>query len=106
MGRGLEPTASGARVVWEPTQTTLAEIVEYAERESVLAVAVDAQLTLAVSDLTGFRSGDLALRGMLPVDCYNWVQSINSMMAVATDRHGRGPFYVVAPPGITADCRR
>lgn len=78
----LEATADGARVVWGPAQTSLAKIVDFATRESVVAVAIDAQLTMAVSDETGFRSGDLELRGLLPTDCCNWVQSINSMMAV------------------------
>lgn len=60
----------------------LKTIVAYCETHNVVAVAIDAQLTLALEEETGFRPSDLHLRELLPKDCRNWVASVNSLMAV------------------------
>jgi predicted nuclease with RNAse H fold len=60
----------------------LGDIVAYCDTHDVVAAAIDAQLTIALSEETGFRSSDLQLRSMLPAGCREWVASINSLMAV------------------------
>jgi predicted nuclease with RNAse H fold len=74
----------GTRVFLEqqPRRASLAEIVQLAEQRDVVAVAVDAQLSIAVSDENGFRSSDLELRSLLPEGFRTWVASFNSLMAV------------------------
>lgn len=74
----------GARleVVYGPRLATLESIVGYCEENDVVAAAIDAQLTIALSEDNGFRNSDLHLRNLLPPDCRNWVASINSLMAV------------------------
>ena len=65
-----------------PRMETLQNIQQLCELENVVAVAIDAQLSLAISDENGFRGSDEQLRSLLPADCRNWVASINSLMAV------------------------
>ncbi|TWU51417.1 DUF429 domain-containing protein [Rubripirellula reticaptiva] len=65
-----------------PHSTSLPEIVSFADSNDVSAVAIDAQLTVSLSDLTGFRSSDMELRALLPDANRNWVASVNSLMAV------------------------
>ena len=79
---GLSPTNNGLALVLPPKKESLANIIRYAEEQHVLAAAIDAQLTGAISDETGFRDCDFELRKMLPSDCVNWVASQNSLMAV------------------------
>jgi predicted nuclease with RNAse H fold len=70
------------KVVHGPRLATLEEVVSYCEQENVVAAAVDAQLTVALSEENGFRTSDLELRELLPKDCRGWVASFNSLMAV------------------------
>ena len=49
----------------QPRKASLAEIVQLAEQCDVVAVAIDAQLSIAVSDENGFRSCDTELRALL-----------------------------------------
>jgi predicted nuclease with RNAse H fold len=83
----LSSRDDGLVVVLGPHTTTLESIVEYCEENDVVAVAIDAQLTIALSEDNGFRNSDLELRGLLPEDCRNWVASINSLMAVPIRGH-------------------
>lgn len=79
---GLAPGATGPEVALPPIKMTMAEIVRLADERNVLAVALDAQLTHAISEENGFRSCDNELRAILPKDCVSWVASQNSLMAV------------------------
>jgi predicted nuclease with RNAse H fold len=74
----------GDRIVLEqpPRRVSLVEITQLAEQRDVVAVAIDAQLSIALSDENGFRSSDVELRALLPADFRNWVASFNSLMAV------------------------
>ncbi|MNS31229.1 hypothetical protein D3C72_632780 [compost metagenome] len=74
--------AEGPAIVIPPTKASLVDIVRLADERDVVAVAIDAQLTHAISEETGFRSGDLQLRQLLPPKCRDWVASQNSLMAV------------------------
>lgn len=78
----LSPKGGSLEVVAIPHLSTLEKIAAYCEEKSVVAVAIDAQLTMALSDEDGFRTSDRWLRALLPPDCQNWVASINSLMAV------------------------
>jgi len=78
----LSPNNRRLEVVAQPHRATLKEILTYCEENNVIAVAIDAQLTAALSDESGFRTSDHELRKLLPADCRNWVASINSLMAV------------------------
>ncbi len=78
----LSPRNGGVEVVAPPHRASLKEILIYCEKSNVVAVAIDAQLTAAMSDESGFRTSDHKLRQLLPPDCRNWVASINSLMAV------------------------
>ena len=78
----LKPNGDTLTVVESPRVASLEEIVQYAEQYQVAAVAIDAQLTWAISDKRGFRPSDLELRDILPKQCINWVASQNSLMAV------------------------
>ncbi len=77
-------TKDGDRVTLEqpPRRASLAEINQLAEQRDVVAVAIDAQLSIALSDENGFRSSDTELRALLPTDFRTWVASFNSLMAV------------------------
>jgi len=65
-----------------PSRETLEKIIKYIEEQPVVAAAIDAQLTWAPTEESGFRSSDEELRKMLPPECRNWVASQNSLMAV------------------------
>lgn len=77
-------TKDGDRVTLEqpPRRASLGEINQLAEQRDVVAVAIDAQLSIALSDENGFRSSDTELRALLPADFRTWVASFNSLMAV------------------------
>lgn len=79
---GVAPSDGGISVVCEPYSTSLQTIVDYCEQNDVVAVAIDAQLAIAISDENGFRSSDTCLQNMLPEDCEHWVMSFNALMAV------------------------
>jgi predicted nuclease with RNAse H fold len=66
----------------QPRRASLGEAVQLAEQRDVVAVAIDAQLSIALSDENGFRSSDTELRALLPAAFRNWVASFNSLMAV------------------------
>ncbi len=74
----------GNRVFLEqqPRRASLGEIVLLADQRDVVAVAIDPQLSIALSDENGFRSSDTELRALLPADFRTWVASFNSLMAV------------------------
>ena len=78
----ISPGDEDLKVVHEPHLTRLKTIVDYCDENNVVAAAIDAQLTIALSEDSGFRTSDLHLRELLPPDCRNWVASINSLMAV------------------------
>jgi len=65
-----------------PRRATLGEITQLAEQRDVVAVAIDAQLSLALSDENGFRSSDTELRALLPAEFRTWVASFNFLQAV------------------------
>lgn len=69
-------------LITQPHKAKLKDIVDYCEKNDVIAAAIDAQLTIAVSEDNGFRNSDKELRAQLPKDCRNWVASINSLSAV------------------------
>lgn len=79
---GLEPGPDGPVIVIPPTKASMVEIIRLADERHVVSVAIDAQLTHAISEETGFRAGDLQLREFLPTGCKDWVASQNSLMAV------------------------
>ena len=79
---GLSADNGSLEVVVSPRLATLSEVFDLCEQRNVVAVAIDAQLTIALSEDSGFRTSDLHLRSLLPADCRNWVASINSLMAV------------------------
>ncbi len=47
-----------------------------------MAAAIDAQLTIVLSEENGYRTSDMELRELLPPDCRTWVASFNSLTAV------------------------
>lgn len=81
----LEPKKSNGdtlTIVEHKQVYSLQEIIQYTEQHKITAVAIDAQLTWAISDKRGFRPSDSELRDILPNQCGNWVASQNSLMAV------------------------
>ena len=78
----LTPSAGKLTITQQPIQASLKQIIQYAEEYSVVATAIDAQLTWSTSDEKGFRASDYELRRLLPNDCRNWVASQNSLAAV------------------------
>ncbi len=78
----LSPGSDGLNVVHGPRLASLKLIFSYCENNDVIAAAIDAQLTIPLSEDSGFRTSDLHLRSLLPSDCRNWVAPINSLMAV------------------------
>lgn len=78
----LEPVNSRLRLAAPPCCASLRSIVGSCETGSVLAMAIDAQLTGSVERENGFRLADNQLRSLLPPDCQAWVASLNSLMAV------------------------
>lgn len=79
---GLSAGASGLRMALPPAKHSLSEVAGYAEKQHVVAVAIDAQLTAAISEENGFRTSDKQLRELLPPEFRDWVASQNSLMAV------------------------
>lgn len=79
---GLCPRDGRLHIAVEPHLSSLAGIVALCQERPVVAAAIDAQLTMSLCAETGFRASDLHLRECLPPDCWNWVSSINSLMAV------------------------
>ncbi|PQO38876.1 hypothetical protein C5Y96_03115 [Blastopirellula marina] len=78
----LTPTDDGLSIAVSPHIAALTEIITFVDDHDVVAACIDAQLTIAPSDNTGFRSADTELRSLLPNEFQNWVASINSLMAV------------------------
>lgn len=82
---GLSPNGpSGLEVVNEPHLASLKSIVDYCEDNDVVAVAIDAQLAISISDENGLRCSDKELRKLLckKGGSRNWVMPFNSLMAV------------------------
>lgn len=79
---GLIPSSRGLAVAFGPKQASPNQILEILATQPATGIAIDGQLSLAFSDANGFRSSDVALRGLLPPDCRTWVASANSLMAV------------------------
>jgi predicted nuclease with RNAse H fold len=79
---GLSKTEHGLELVLPSKNCSLSQILQYADENNVVAVAIDAQLTSSIDDENGFRSNDMQLREMLPTKYKTWVASQNSMMAV------------------------
>ena len=73
---------SQLEITLSPRLVSLKEVLELCESKNVVAVVIDAQLTIALTEDSGFRTSDVHLRSLLPPDCRNWVASINSLMAV------------------------
>ena len=78
----LSAGGGGLTVVHGPRLASLKDIVGYCAESNVVAVVIDAQLAIALSDENGFRASDTYLKKMLPEDCQDWVMSFNSLMAV------------------------
>lgn len=78
----LAAEGEGLRLLRPPHTTTLERIVAYCAEEPVVAAAIDAQLSIGLSDENGFRASDRQLRALLPANCRTWVASFNSLMAV------------------------
>jgi predicted nuclease with RNAse H fold len=81
---GISTSTDNLEICLPPAIYTLSQIVNYAEDNSVCAVAIDAQLTCSIEEENGVRSSDLQLKAMLPLDCKSWVASQNSLAAVPT----------------------
>jgi predicted nuclease with RNAse H fold len=81
---GLSSGSSGLEVDYSPRLASLKSIVGYCEDNDVVAVAVDAQLAISISDENGFRSSDRELRKLLLEHggSRNWVAAFNALMAV------------------------
>jgi len=79
---GLAWRQERLEVAIQPHLSTLEQIVDLCLQGRVVGAAIDAQLSMSLAAETGFRQSDLKLREMLPVDCRNWVSSLNSLMAV------------------------
>lgn len=57
-------------------------IIEFCEKNRVLAVGIDAPLSFSLKDKKGFRISDKALKSMLPKKAKSWVVSYHTLMAV------------------------
>ena len=79
---GLSQKNGHLEIVLEPHSTSLEEIVNFCKENHVVGAAIDAQLTMSLTENSGFRKSDQKLRELLPPDCRNWVASVNSLMAV------------------------
>jgi predicted nuclease with RNAse H fold len=84
---GLVATGAGACVALEPQQMTLEQVAAVCRERQVLAVAMDAHLSMGLADESGFRDGDRELRQELPKQARAWVGSFNSMMAIPIRGH-------------------
>jgi hypothetical protein len=106
-----------------PRRATLGEIIQMAEHRDVTAAAIDAQLSIALSEENGFRSSDSELRALLPSEFRSWVASVNSLMAVPIrarllsdalapsiptilETHPRACLYFGCGPGSVAPLRQ
>jgi predicted nuclease with RNAse H fold len=78
----LTTSDGGLSIVGQPIRARLEQIIQYTENNPVVSIAIDAQLTWAVSDENGLRESDDELRDLLPKDCRNWVASQNFLAAV------------------------
>ena len=80
----LSSGQDGLVVVDVPHLASLQEIVRYCEEYDVVAVTIDAQLTIALSEENGFRASDMNLRDMIAQrrGSRNWVAAATSLMAV------------------------
>lgn len=78
----MAPSPQGLRVEFGPKLASPDQLLAVLTHQPATAVAIDGQLSLALSDANGFRSSDRELRKLLPSDCRNWVASANSLMAV------------------------
>lgn len=80
----LTASTQGLALLSAPQLQSLNAIVSYCEKEPVLAIAIDGQLSMAIAadEDRGLRSSDIQLRSLLPTKYRNWVASINSLMAV------------------------
>jgi predicted nuclease with RNAse H fold len=80
----LSMGGDGLTVVCGPHTASLEAIVRYCDSSDVVAVAIDAQLTAALSEENGFRTSDMELQDMLSQrgGSPNWVVSANGLMAV------------------------
>lgn len=63
-------------------KTTLANVLRECQTEDVMALAIDAQLTFALSRENGFRVSDERLRELIGAEFRHRVASYNSLMAV------------------------
>ena len=79
---GLTPSNAGLDISFGPKLSPCEFIMNIADNTGASSVAIDGQLSLALSDENGFRSSDYELRELLPNDCKTWVASSNSLMAV------------------------
>lgn len=79
---GIIPSARGLQIAFGPRQASPDQLLAILTHQPATAVAIDGQLSLALSDANGFRSSDRELRALLPADCRTWVASANSLMAV------------------------
>lgn len=80
----LSASGDGLAVVHGPQLDSLKAIVGYCESNDVVAVAIDAQLTAALSEENGFRTSDMELQCMLRRrgGSPNWVVSASGLLAV------------------------
>jgi predicted nuclease with RNAse H fold len=79
---GLSLEHSSLVVTIAPHLCSLCQVAQICNQRDVVAVAIDAQLTMSLSEEDGFRASDEELRKRLPSGCRNWVASINSLRAV------------------------
>ncbi|HEA83898.1 MAG TPA: DUF429 domain-containing protein [Thermodesulfobacterium geofontis] len=57
-------------------------IINFCQKNKVLAVAFDAPLSFSLKDKSGFRVSDKALKELLPEKAKSWVVSYHTLMAV------------------------
>jgi hypothetical protein len=56
----LSPAKDGLNFITQPRLSSLKDILAYCEEQNVVAVAIDAQLTIALAEDSGFRISDPA----------------------------------------------
>jgi hypothetical protein len=81
----------------EPRRDTLENIVEYCEKNDVVALAIDAQLTITLSEERGLRTSDKELKELLPKNYGKWVMAINSLAGSQGDMSRRSLMFVILP---------
>lgn len=79
---GVAPSHRGLQITFGPKLVTPDILMNVVSSQGATAIAIDGQLSLALSDANGFRSSDMELRALLPADCRTWVASAHSLMAV------------------------